>query len=79
MSLDEAISSWGLPKKAAQKLRAWLTQEAQGYQLDEPVDEGLQRLTDEDLQQAGLSSLRQRNLVLAKLSPAGRSEAIEFS
>ena len=71
MSLGEAISSWDLSDEAANKLRAWLTHEDQGYQLDAPMDESLQRLTDDNMQQAGLKQLRQRNLVLAKLSHAG--------
>ena len=72
MSLSEAISSWGLSDEAAEKLRAWLTHEDQGYQLDAPADEGLQRVTDKNLWQAGLTQLSQRNLILAKLSHAGR-------
>ena len=77
MSLDETISSWGLTDKAAKLLRAWLTHEDQGYQLDAPIDEGLQRLTDDNLQQAGLKQLSQRNLVLAKLAHAGRLVAFK--
>ena len=78
MSLGEAICGWELSDEAAEKLRAWLTHEDQGYQLDAPIDEGLLRLTDLNLQQAGLTQLRQRNLVLAKLSHAGRLDAFKL-
>ncbi|KAK9869006.1 hypothetical protein WJX84_009062 [Apatococcus fuscideae] len=76
MSLGEAICGWELSDEAAEKLRAWLTHEDQGYQLDAPIDEGLLRLTDLNFQQAGLTQLRQRNLVLAKLSHAGKRRRV---
>ena len=78
MSLGEAICSWGLSDEAAEKLRAWLTHKDQGYRLDAPIDEGLLILTDHNLQQAGLTQLCQRNLVLAKLAHAGRLDAFRL-
>ena len=77
MSLGQAISGWGLSDEAAKKLRAWLTHVDQGYKLNDPIDEGLKRLTDGNLRQAGLTQLRQRNLVLSNLAHAGRLVAFK--
>ncbi len=75
MSLSDAISSWGMHEKAEENLRAWLTHKDRAFSMDAAIDVGLHKLTETHLQQAGLTELSQRLLVLERLSQAGRPSA----
>lgn len=71
-TIEETVDAFELDPNAAQRLKTWLTSVDVGYNLGDAPDMGFYALSDEQLQKAGLSTVRQRNLVLAKLNaPTG--------
>lgn len=71
-TIEETVDAFELDPDAAQRLKTWLTSADVGYNLGDAPDVGFFALSHEQLQKAGLSTVRQRNLVLAKLkAPTG--------
>ena len=65
-SLHEVISSWDLLPVAVQKFEAWL--EGGGWNLTQPPGDGFYYLTEADLLQADLTSVKDRRTIMAALA-----------
>ena len=68
-TLGETIDAWALPPDTAQRVKDWLTSPAGGWKLEDPPDDALLTLNEEDLKDGGFNVLRERRIVLAKLKP----------
>ena len=78
-TIRETVDALGLPPDAAQRLKEWLISPGVEYNLDGVPDSGFYRLTDQQLREAGLSTVQQRNLVLSELrAPTGELHAVSL-
>ena len=78
-TIRETVDALGLPPDAAQRLKEWLISPGVECNLDGVPDSGFYRLTDQQLREAGLSTVQQRNLVLSELrAPTGELHAVSL-
>ena len=69
-SLHEVVSTWKVSSDTVQKFEVWLYSPDRGWKPTDPVDDAFFTISEEDLVQAGLTTLKERRQILAKIKAA---------